>query len=120
MDDHKKLLLVITSLILYSANLFADEEIPIGYSSAFEALEYLKKDPSAKINRQDGWSIVSLVEDGSHVVWFFAPEKNGVYPAVFKKTILGEQTKILTLCEAPKAECDSLRKQFKNINNKDH
>ncbi|MFV9615074.1 MAG: hypothetical protein ACNYZG_03910 [Gammaproteobacteria bacterium] len=112
--------IVFTSLILHSTNLLADNEDVIDYSSVSETLEKLKKHPSSKISKQDGWLIVSLIENGNHVHWFFAPKENAAHPAVVKKTITvkdgSRETVILTLCEAPKQTCDDLIKQFKNIN----
>ena len=112
--------IVFTSLILHSTNLLADNEDVIDYSSVSETFEKLKKYPSSKISQQDGWSIVSLIEKGNHVFWFFAPKENAAHPAVVKKTITvkdgSSETVILTLCEAPKKKCDDLIKQFKNIN----
>ena len=116
----KILKIVFTSIILHSTNLLAENEDVIDYSSVSETLEKLKKHPSSKISQQDGWSIVSLIENGNHVLWFFAPKENSAHPAVVKKTITvkdgSSETVILTLCEAPKQTCDDLIKQFKHIN----
>ena len=116
----KILKIVFVLLILYSTNLLAVNESAVDYSSVSEALEKLKKHPSSKISQQDGWLIVSLIENGNHVFWFFAPKEHAAHPAVMKKTITvkdgGIETVILTLCEAPKQKCDDLIKQFKNIN----
>ena len=116
----KILKIVFTSIILHSTNLLAENEDVIDYSSVSETLEKLKKHPSSKISQQDGWSIVSLIENGNHVLWFFAPKENAAHPAVVKKTITvkdgSSETVILTLCEAPKQTCDDLIKQFKHIN----
>jgi hypothetical protein len=114
--------IVFTSLILHSTNLLADNEDTIDYSALSETFEKLIKNPSSKISQQDGWSIVSLIEKGNHVHWFFAPKENAAHPAVVKKTITlkegGSETVILTLCEAPKKKCDDLIRQFNNINEK--
>ena len=112
--------IIIASLILYSTNLLAGNESTIDYSSVSDALEKLKKRPSSNVSQQSGWSIVSLVENGNHVIWYFAPKEHAAHPAVVKKTITvkdgGIETVILTLCEGPKQKCDDLIKQFKNIN----
>ena len=82
----------------------------------------LKKNPSAKISRHNGWSIISLTEDGNRVIWFFSPKEHAAHPAVIKKTISkkgsGIETVITTGCEAKKHKCDDLSKQFKSINEK--
>ena len=112
--------IVFTSLILHSTNLLADNEDVIDYSALSETFEKLIKNSSSKISQHDGWSIVSLIENGNHVFWFFAPKENAAHPAVVKKTITvkdgSSEAVILTLCEAPKKKCDDLIRQFKTIN----
>ena len=116
----KILKIVFISLILQSTNLLADNEDVIDYSSVSETFEKLKKHPSSKISQHEGWSIASLIENGNHVFWFFAPKENAAHPAVVKKTISvkdgSSETVILTLCEAPKQKCEDLIRQFKTIN----
>ena len=115
----KILKIIVASLILHSTTLFAGNESSIDYSLT---LEKLKKDPSAKINQQSGWSIVSLTEDGNRVIWFFSPKEHAAHPAVIKKTISVKdgsiETVITTVCEATKQKCDDLTRQFKSINEK--
>ena len=112
--------IVFTSLILHSTNLLADNEDVIDNSALSETFEKLIKNSSSKISQQDGWSIVSLIENGNHVFWFFAPKENAAHPAVAKKTVSvkdgSSETVILTLCEAPKQKCEDLIRQFKTIN----
>lgn len=107
-------------LITYSASLLAANESSINHPSVSTTLEMLKKQPSSIISQQGGWTIISLIENGKHVFWFFSPEENAAYPAVIKKTIIkkdgGIETIITTQCEAPKAKCDTLIKQFMNMN----
>ena len=116
----KILIIIIACLILHPTNLLAGNESAIDYSSVSDALEKLKKHPSSNVSQQGGWSIVSLIENGKHVIWFFAPKEHAAHPAVVKKMITvkdgGIETVILTLCEGPKQKCDDLIKQFKNIN----
>jgi len=80
----------------------------------------LKNKKSANTSYQGGWTIISLIENNNHVIWFFSPKKHAAYPAVIKKSIIakgnGLETKIVTLCEAAKPECDKLIAQFKKIN----
>jgi hypothetical protein len=107
-------------LIIYSASLLAANEGSINHPSVSNKLKMLKKQPSSIISQQGGWTIISLIENGNHVLWFFSPEEDATYPAVFKKTIIkkngGIETIITTQCEAPKAKCDTLIKQFMNMN----
>lgn len=85
--------------------------------------EDLVNDSSAEITYEDGWTIVSKIENGTKVYWFLAPEVEDVSQAMFKKTIhindnTGLQSKIVSECEAPKHRCDDLMKQFNNISEK--
>ena len=80
-------------------------------------------DPSANIVHEDGWSIVSKIENGDRVYWFLAPEVNNVSPAMFKKIIYTNikselETKTVSQCDAPKQTCDDLMKQFKILSEK--
>jgi len=118
----KTLQIIAALLIFYSQNLLADNSTsPIKYSSVENALNTLTNKSTANTSYQAGWTIISLVENGNHVIWFFSPKKHTAYPAVIKKSIVakgnGIETKIVTLCEAAKPECDKLINQFKTINN---
>lgn len=101
-------------------SIHAGNEDTIKYPSVSAALEKLKKQASANISQQGGWTIISLVEEGNHVLWFFAPEEHAAHPAMIKRTILekdGElEIKIVTFCQAPKQKCDDLLEQFKHLN----
>ncbi len=75
-------------------------------------------DPLANIVHEDGWSIVSKIEDGNRVYWFLAPEINNVSPAMFKKIIYSNQkseleVKVVSQCDAPKQICDDLMTKYK-------
>lgn len=115
----KILTAIIATLILHSASLLAENEKSIGYPSVAEALEKLKNHPAANISQQGGWTIISLVEDGNHVLWFFAPEKHAAHPAMIKRTILekngGIEIVTTSFCQAPKQDCDELTRQFKDL-----
>lgn len=78
------------------------------------------KNPSAKITHEDGWTIVSRMENGDRVYWFLAPEVDNVSPAMFKKIIYDRNksdldTKTVSQCDAPKQVCDDLMRQFKEL-----
>lgn len=118
----KTLQIIAAVLTLYSQNIIANNSTsPIQFSSVESALKTLKNKSSANTSYQAGWTIISLVENGNHVIWFFSPKKHTAYPAVIKKSIVakgnGIETKIVTLCEAAKPECDKLISQFKKLNN---
>jgi len=88
-----------------------------------QSLEKLSGSPSADIMHEDGWRIVSKVEDGNRVYWFLAPEKDNVSPALFKKIIYlkdvsGLKTKFVSQCEAPKQTCDELMDKFRQLSEK--
>ena len=108
-------------LAIYSNALLANNMAsPIEYSSVDNTMTVLKNKKSANTRYQEGWTIISLIENNNHVSWFFSPKIHAAYPAVIKKSIAskgnGLETKIVTLCEAAKPECEKLLKQFKKIN----
>jgi len=88
-----------------------------------QSLEELTGSPSADIMYEDGWTIVSKVEEGNRVYWFLAPEKDNVSPALFKKIIYakdesGLKMKFVSQCEAPKQTCDELMDKFRKLSEK--
>jgi len=94
-----------------------------GATGAGRSVEDLTKNPSANITHEDGWTIVSKVENGDRVYWFLAPEVANVSPAMFKKIVYtrkkGElETKTVSQCDAPKQTCDELMKKFKSLSEK--
>ena len=109
-------------VLLHSTNLYAGNESFIKYPSVAKALEKLQSNPSASISHQDGWTVISLKEDGNPVFWYFAPEDHAVHPAMIKKTIIekeGEkESVIVSFCQAPKQKCDKFTEQFKSLNKK--
>jgi len=116
-----KTLSIAIIFLLYSNSLLANSiSNTIKYSSVENAMNTLKNKKSANTSYQGGWTIISLIENNNHVIWFFSPKKHAAYPAVIKKSIIakgnGLETKIVTLCEAAKPECDKLIAQFKKIN----
>ncbi|MFW2372309.1 MAG: molecular chaperone DnaJ [Gammaproteobacteria bacterium] len=116
----KTLIVIIASFIFYSNNLLASSENSIGYPSVAKTLEKLKKHPSANISQRDDWTIISVLEDGDHVLWFFAPEQHAAHPAMIKRTIVekdgGKETLIVSFCQAPKQKCDELNREFTKLN----
>ncbi|MBT8120711.1 MAG: hypothetical protein KJN89_13440 [Gammaproteobacteria bacterium] len=91
-------------------------------SSSKHSVEGLM-DSSAKITHEEGWTIVSKMENSDRVYWFLAPEVDNVSPAMFKKIVYTGnkselETKTVSECEAPKQTCDELMKQFKILSEK--
>ncbi|MCW9012970.1 MAG: hypothetical protein OQL06_04240 [Gammaproteobacteria bacterium] len=111
---------ILLSAMFYSAGLFAGNDMPINLSSIPKALEKLKNNPAANISQQAGWTVISLVKDGNHVIWFFAPEDHAAYPAVIKRSVQdkngGIEITTRTFCESTKPKCDALAEQFKKLN----
>jgi hypothetical protein len=94
-----------------------------GASAVDHSVEDLTKNQSAKITHEDGWTIVSKMENTDRVYWFLAPEVNNVSPAMFKKIIYTEkkselETKTVSQCDAPKQTCDDLMEKFKSLSEK--
>jgi hypothetical protein len=64
-----------------------------------------------------GWTIVT---DEAHLtVWSFAPKSDPSYPAVVKRMVIstgsGSRVTLGVLCEADKASCDNLVREFSNV-----
>ena len=94
-----------------------------GLSGAGHLVEDITKSPSAKIDQDGGWTIVSKIEDGNRVYWFLAPEVDNISPAMFKKTVFSYnknelETKMISQCDAPKQTCDDLMKKFESLSAK--
>lgn len=92
-------------------------------SMVFDALENLANDPETDISHEDGWAIVSKMENGDQVYWFLAPNENNVSPAQYKKTIHvsgndEKETQTVSQCVAPRQVCDDLMERFKIISKK--
>ena len=94
-----------------------------GSSNASNAFENLKKVPSSKTTHEEGWTIVSKMENGDRVYWFFAPDIDNSSPAMFKKTIFNKDKskqgfEVVSKCDAPIQVCDELMRQFKTLSEK--
>jgi hypothetical protein len=118
---HLHFFLTLPLFILLAACYATDRKT--GTSDAGHRVEELTKDSSAKITHEDGWTIVSRMENTDRVYWFLAPEVDNVSPAMFQKIIYtGDkrelESKIVSECEAPKQTCDDLMKQFKVMSEK--
>jgi hypothetical protein len=92
----------------------------VGYKSVAEALASLKQMKDVSFSTVRGWTIVT---DETHLtVWSFAPRTDPSYPAVVKRmvTSTGNGSKVTTgvLCEANKASCDNLVREFNSPNSR--
>jgi hypothetical protein len=86
----------------------------VGYKTVADALASLKQMKEATFSVVRGWTIVT---DEAHLtVWSFAPKTDPAYPAVVKRmvTSTGTGSKVTTnvLCEAGKAACSNLVREF--------
>ena len=95
----------------------------VSCSGADDKLDASSIDASSDIVHEDGWSIVSKIENGDRVYWFLAPEINNVSPAMFKKIIYTNkkselETKTVSQCDAPKQTCDDLMERYKILSEK--
>ena len=90
----------------------------IGYKTVAEALAALKEMKGVSFSSVRGWTIVT---DEAHLtVWSFAPKSDPAYPAVVKRVVIstgrGSRITMDVLCEADKASCDNLVREFSNMN----
>jgi hypothetical protein len=90
----------------------------IGYKTVAEALASLKQMKGASFSSVRGWTIVT---DEAHLtVWSFAPKSDPSYPAVVRRMVIstgsGSKVTLDVLCEADKASCDNLVREFSNSN----
>ncbi len=86
----------------------------IGYRTVAVALASLRQTPTASFSVVDGWTIVT---DEAHLtVWSFSPKTDPSYPSVVKRTVAstgtGSKVTLNVLCEAGKAACDNLIREF--------
>jgi hypothetical protein len=93
----------------------------VGFKSVADALAALKARPGAKISvtQPDAWTIIS--EQQGSVVWSFTSASHPAHPAVVRRSlVVGEdgvaRIEMAVLCQAEKAPCDRLTKDFRDIN----
>jgi hypothetical protein len=123
MISMKHLNFIVTFFLICFLVACAGSDSTAGSSNASNTYENLTKGPSSKTTHEDGWAIVSKMENGDRVYWFFAPDIDNVSPAMFKKTILIKDKskqgfEVVSKCDAPIQVCDDLMKQFKTLSEK--
>lgn len=98
----------------------ATENSSIGYKTVELALQALKNKDDTKLSIQGGWTIVEDKEESNLVLWSFTPESHPAHPAAIKRKVLEKNQAIYiqmsALCQAKKAECDKLMKEFEQLN----
>ncbi len=92
----------------------------IGYKTVAEALASLKQMKDVSFSTVRGWTIVT---DEAHLtVWSFAPRTDPSYPAVVRRMVTstgsGSKVTMSVLCEARKAACDNLVREFDNTSSR--
>jgi hypothetical protein len=93
----------------------------IGYASVAQALELLSKRADVQIDQDDGWvKIMEPATDQGIAIWMFTPATHAAHPAVIKTTVFEAQgvaqTRTDMVCEAARAVCDNLLREFEAIN----
>jgi hypothetical protein len=88
----------------------------IGYRTVAEALTSLKLQKDTSFSMAGGWTIVT---DEPHLtVWSFSPMTDPSYPSVVRRMVTstgdGSKVTLSVLCEARKAACDTLIREFSN------
>jgi len=90
----------------------------IGYPSPAAALEALRSKPNVKIRQENDWIVVD--DPSEHTFWSITTPGHPAHPAAVKRALVERDGAIhiqmQILCGAPKASCDLLARQFKEIN----
>ncbi|ARD22969.1 molecular chaperone DnaJ [Shewanella japonica] len=98
----------------------ANENSSIGYKTVDLALQALKNKDGTNLSIQGGWTIIEDKEESSLVLWSFTPETHAAHPAAIKRKVLEKNQAIYiqmsALCQAKKADCDKLIKEFELLN----
>jgi len=91
----------------------------IGYPTVAAALIDLRSRPGVAFKAENGWTIAT--DKASSTIWVFASEGQAAYPAAIKRQFAadghgGTKLEMSVLCEASKADCDSLVRTFEALN----
>jgi hypothetical protein len=108
----KRLLAIWVGLLVATLALADD----VGYKTVADALASLKQAKDVSFSTVRDWTIVT---DEAHLtVWSFAPRSDPSYPAVVKRMVTstggGSKVTMSVLCEAKRAACDNLIREFNN------
>ena|SRR5579859_800707 len=111
---------VVVSLALVVTLGACAEESTIGYPTVDRALEALHRDAHAKFTTEGGWTIVTTKENGTPVIWSFAPKGHPAYPAAVKRTIVQSAGAVFidmkAFCSGTQSACDKLVGEFRDTN----
>ena len=115
----------VTGLLIFGfclSALASDKKSSIGYDSVESAKEALKNDPNATFDVHEGWDVATQTGDKMYVMWTFPPLGHPAYPSVVRREILEKNEKVQlemkVFCQAKKADCDKLVKEFETLNKK--
>lgn len=90
----------------------------IGYPNVPAAMAGLRSSPGVAFSMQNGWTIAT--DDAAATIWSFAPSGHAAYPSVVKRRLVEDggatSMKMDVLCQAGKAACDDLVREFIELN----
>lgn len=90
----------------------------VGYATVADALAGLRARAGVTMSQAHGWTIAT--DEAAQTVWSFAPPDDPSYPAVVKRAVVERDGHVFmdmrVLCEASKAACDTLVRQFQQMN----
>lgn len=91
----------------------------IGYASVAAALADLRAKPGVAIRTEGGWTIVE--DRAALTFWSFTPKGHPAHPSAVKRSLEQENGRtnlhMAVACEASKAACDELVREFQRMNN---
>ena len=90
----------------------------IGYPTVAAALAALRAKPGVKFTTQGGWTIAD--DESTGAIWSFSPPGYPAYPAAVRRQVRQQggqvQLGMDIQCEASKAACDDLVREFQKLN----
>lgn len=94
---------------------------PIGYPDVATARkELLARKDGQPHTEGDGWLVIYFPSE--YTIWTFAPENDPAYPAVVRRVITRSDKStyisMSVLCQASKAACDNLVRQFNELDDR--
>ena len=89
-----------------------------GFGSVKEVMAHLELQDGVQIRTEQGWTIA---EDSNNLALYsFTTEGHPAHPAVFHREVFQDGNRVLIrtwdICEAEQEACDSLRAEFKALN----
>ena len=115
------------TLILNASFVLANEDIGyvgetgrvFGYEHVEDALNSLKSNKNTEISEIQGWTMIS--DNENREMWSFPPKSHQAYPSVIRRAVVEKNGQIgigtQVSCGAKKDACDSLMKDFIELNN---